>query len=61
MFIRVFYHVTMTYAKRPKAFALGLFQEFVMENVSITYRDILPSDVLLCNILDAFLLTNDKS
>lgn len=47
--------------KRPKANALGLFQELVMENVSITYRDILPFDVLLCNILDVFLLRTNKS
>jgi len=55
--MEIFYHVSMTYAKTPKANALGVFQEFVMENVSTTYRDILPSDALLSNILDAFLLT----
>ena len=47
--------------KRPKAFALGLFQELVMENVSVTYRDILPFDIILCNILDAFLLRTNKT
>ena len=59
--MKIFYHVSMTYAKTPKANALGVFQEFVMENVSTTYRDIIPSDVLLCNILDAFLLRTNKS
>jgi hypothetical protein len=59
--MQIFYHAYMTYAKRPKANALGLLQEFVMENVSITYSDILPFDVLLCNILDAFLLTGNKT